>query len=279
MNAALWADHLSDRTDGEGRFLNEQAAPGYRAEGETTCPYTDRRQGGRMNRAALDQIRHHWDDIVLALGRDTPARATLQQAFQVSLEAVCRPLLEPAGPISPLQAATYKACLGFCQVFAWLLLSDSQAGGQILSEWGDGQAFFDFLESGGWLLGERQVCAGSRGQIVALYETFCQGRGPAKGASAALEAVAIQAALVWATYQGMREGHSAPGGLGQRLLAGGRAPWFYAVTARPEGQPEWARRFLGQGCSSLPLETFLAHWRSLEPTRRDALAERLLAGL
>ena len=233
MKAGFWLEDWRTRRDQEGRWLLEHAAPGYQAVSHTACPYPDSRQGLPMNAGALEQVQRHWSEVCRQVRQTSPARATLQQAFQASLELVCRPLLSDAKEVSGVEAATYKACVGFCQVFCWLVLADEGAGRQSLADFGDGRDFFEWLEREGWLRGSTQVCAGSREQICALYRLFCDGQASPPGLTPVIETVALQGALLLGE-----------GSYSQRMRSEGRAPWIYSLTARPQASPEWARRLL-----------------------------------
>lgn len=276
MRAGFWLDDWLTRRDGDGRCLLEQAAPGYQAGLNSACPYSDSRLGASMNSEALEQVQRHWGAVCRQVHQLTPARATLQQAFQVSLELVSPPLLRDCDPVPVSEAVTYKACIGFCQVFCWLVMADDAAGHQPLSEFGEASSFFAWLDAGGWLRGSQQVCAGSNDQISALYRLFCHGSGTSLKLSPVLQAVALQAALLLATREAMGRGEALQGSWSHRMLTQGRAPWLYAVTARPQAQPEWARRLLPAGHTSGVLESFLHNQTHRD---REALALELLAEL
>ena len=259
MRAEFWLESWVNVRDQEGRWLLEQGAPDYQGDQHVACPYADSRQGLIMNAGALEQVGRYWAEVCRRVRLVTPVRATLQQAFQSALELVCRPLLEDS-PVSALDAATYKACVGFCQVFCWLALADEDSGRQSLAEFGDHRSFLQWLDGEGWLRGGHQVCAGSSEQIGALYRLFCDGQGAGAGLTPVVQAVALQAALLLS-------------GAESRML---RAPWIYAITARPRGQPEWARHLLPHGHTSHVLETYLSqHTR----TDRERLALDLLSQL
>lgn len=195
-------------------------------------------------------------------------------------------------------AVRYKACVGFCQVFAWLLL---EQGDQELAGMGTGTEFLTWMEAGEWLRDSRQVCAGSGHQIATLFEAFCRGEGPALGSSPVLEVVGLQAALALATYEGLAD-EPADGGLGCRLLAEGRAPWLFAVTSRPGAPASSVLRFFPRERAGSGLLRFLAteasghaererlFWdcalqvgggmrRGLGGTRRDVAFEGVVVGL
>lgn len=256
----LLADRVVQILDDEGRCLTEQADSGYPPDQEEICPYPDRRLGRPMNRGALQQIGRHWGWTRRHLMEQMPPEATLQEAFQVSLEATSQALLwDQPYPLPARLAALYKACAGFCQVFAWLLLEEDQSGRRKLASLGQSGDFFGWLNAQGWLLGVEQACAGTESQIRSLFDVFCGGLGPPPlPDSPILQAVALQSALSLATYQAARQGAAAAEDcLGHRLLRQGRAPWLFAVTARPEGRPEWARRLLAYPTDSTALDCFL----------------------
>ncbi|MFN8611804.1 MAG: hypothetical protein U0931_29940 [Vulcanimicrobiota bacterium] len=273
MRPGFWQEEWLHRLDDEGRWLVEQAAPGYRPDRQAVCPYSDSRQGSTINFGALEQIQRHWSAVCRRVYLRVPPQATLQQAFAVSLELVCAPLLSEGDPIPALEAAIYKACVGFCQVFTWLVLADDQAGCQPLAEFGDGPGFFDWLEREGWLRGGDQVCAGSQEQIVVLYRLFCGGAGPAPALTPVLEAVALQTSLLLSTREAAGRGEPVAGSWSYSMLTEGRAPWLYSVLARPQARPEWARRLLPSGQSGGALETFLRQHSS--PTREQLALELL----
>ena len=210
-----------------------------------------------MNGAALDQVNRHWNDICDELRALVPRHATLQQAFQVSLEVVSRPLLWSENRVPARVAAAYKACVGFCQVFAHLLLEDEAMGEQPLSAMGSGMEFANWVEQEGWLKGERQACAGSLRQIKTIFELFCSGDAHTMPPSEPLEAIALQTALVLSTYPSVPH-QPAECCLGCRLLQHGRAPWLFAVTSKPGRTPDLARRFFPKRGRVGSLERFLA---------------------
>lgn len=264
---ALLANRRLQLRDDEGRRLTEHADLLDPNE-EVSCPYAGPRLGRPMNVAALTQIGRLWPELLADVRRTTPANATLQQAFQVTLEFVCAPLLAPENPLSAYLAVRYKACVGFCQVFAWLLLEQDD---QELSALGTGREFLAWLEIDGWLSGARQVCAGTAHQIATLFDAFGQGEGTALRASPVLHVVGLQAALALSTYQGLSR-EKADGSLGCTLLVEGRAPWLFAVTSRP-GRPasDVLRLFAGK-LPSPGLDRFLrASPHSISHAERERL--------
>ena len=133
----------------------------------------------------------------------------------------------------------------------------------------DPEALFTWLERDGWLEGTRQVCAGPRALIVELAECFA--RGPGGPTTSEQIEVALQAALVLATYRAPDRGDASEG-LGVELLATSRAPWMHAVTARPGREPSQVRRLFPTGGTPPQVEGFLAEERpSLTHVEREQL--------
>ena len=238
--------------DDEGRPLTEMADR-LDVDEEVACPYSGPRRGLPMNRAALAQVGRYWPRLLREVRVRMPREGRLQQAFQMCLECVCAPLL-CSGAVPAYVAVRYKACVGFCQVFAWLLL---EQGDQRLEEMGSGAEFLAWMEAGEWLRGSRQVCAGSGHQIATLFEAFCQGEGGALGRSPVLEVVGLQAALALRTYERLVD-EPADRSLGCRLLAEGRAPWLFAATSRPGGSADLALRFFAGEKAGPGVTRFLA---------------------
>lgn len=256
----LLADHELTLTDTDGRPLVEPTAA---LPSQRMCAYGDVRDGRPLNVPALQQVSRHWDAL-----RDTVAAhagaGTVADAFRASLSLTSAPLLwNRPEPLPASWSALYKACIGFSQVFCHLLLSSPGLASQPLSSVGTPADFFAWLQTGDWLLGQHQACAGSPAQIQELFAAFGDPRpqGPplfgTEHADLALQAVALQAALVLATYRALQFGNPA-NPIGLRLLHNARWPWMHAVTDPPGREPAIVARLFPNGPPE-PVQVFLRH--------------------
>lgn len=265
----LLADHVLDLTDTDGRPLVEPLLP---LTAPRRCAYGDLRDGRPLNWAGLQQVSEHWRSLRRRVA--AVSDGTLQGAFRASLAIVTAPLLTPEGEaVAAELSAAYKACIGFNQVFCHMLLS-GLAPDAALNEVASSADFFEWLQSGDWLLGQHQACAGSPAQIQELYGAFCQSQtqpAPAEQVELALEAVALQSALVLATYRSVAEGQPESGGIGQRLWQHARWPWMHAVTNQPGRDPACVA-CLFKGPLPPSVRTFLTQERpEMEAVARDQL--------
>jgi hypothetical protein len=178
--------------DEDGRPLGELASPRY--EEVTTevvaCPYPDRRRGLPMNQSALRQIAPLWPAIVASvrvLVGDTP---TMHQAWRVAMVGIAAPLVVDE-PVPRLLSAFYKTSLGLSQVTTRMLLADDEVADAPFADLGDGEALFASLDQHGWLIGQVQVCAGTRAMFVQLGDALSGRPDPARPPTLAPELAAL----------------------------------------------------------------------------------------
>ncbi len=174
----LGPGHLSC-LDAEGHPLGERASPRYArtAADEERRTFGDRRDatGLPCNIGALAQVRAAWPSILeLVASYERDAAPTLGRALRRAEAATAiAPLLALSGAtVSVAQAALYKATVGFGEVLAAALVE----------QWADADdpppddvGFFAWLDARPFLIGERQVCAGSRGHIRRLFDALATG--------------------------------------------------------------------------------------------------------
>lgn len=207
----LGPGHLEHR-DVSGRPLGEQAAHAYATteRRERVRAFGDARDatGLPCNHAALAQLGGAWTDI-LAWLRDLDADRppTVERMHRRAFAAVVQaPLLAlRRRPVPVFAAALHKAALGFSDLLAGLLLegrvdaADPAPPVEALDAW---------LDAEPWLVGERQVCAGSRAQIRAAWRALAEtGETPhaEPDVDALLELAALQAAAAGAARALVRE--------------------------------------------------------------------------
>ncbi len=163
--------------DTTGRPLGEQASPRY----GVTCEvleevrlFRDARDetAKPCNVLALRQLSGCWASLGRALSSyQADAPNTVGRMYRRA-DAARRlaPLLAiRAEPVSPRAAALYKVALGFSELLSALLIEetidadDAPPNEETLDQW---------LDEGRWLIGERQVCAGSRSQIRSIWSAL-----------------------------------------------------------------------------------------------------------
>lgn len=264
-----------DWLDTYGRPLGEQASPLYPASTvEVVCPWSGSRRGRPMNESARLQVVAHRDEglatFVGALPSNPVGADLLRVASAVTLAPYVHPLPTP-GPVS----AAYKTNLGFQQVLISLLL-DTPAGVTPTRELPDAAALLIALDDGRWLIGQRQVCAGSPAEIALAWETMCGRRPPPvapafvlPGLDWPVAAAALVVALLLVTGErlaaGDRSGLVGFGEsprydewpLGARLWHRPQASWMVAATAR-SGREAAQVRGLFAGPAPAAVERFLA---------------------
>lgn len=200
------------------------------------CPYPDSRLGSKMNAGGLQQVASHWESILEWVVHRSPRDATVHQALEVALVATVEPLFQRVIP-DPM-AARYKACFGFCQSFFALALGEPRCGTLRLAEVSDGEQFFRSLEGQGLLHGEREVCAGPKSMILALFEGFCNGSRESEFPETRLARKSMEAvALHCSHWSGL---YRAGKPVGESFQTS--APWLLAATARPGVEPDFSRR-------------------------------------
>ncbi len=174
------------------RLLDEDGRPvaevGSEVEGtvptvHVACPYADRRRGMPMNRSALRQLGAVWPEVLARLSAYAgPPPVTVHAALGAVLAGTSTVVRwwcdHPDLPVPRGLAATYKTSLGLSQVLAASCLLEPDLGPAPLRSLGDADAFFSFLDDGGWLLGQVEACAGPRGAIGEAFDALCAGGGP-----------------------------------------------------------------------------------------------------
>lgn len=265
--------------DDDGRPLEEHVDPIYPSlqSDEQPCPYRDARFGKPMNMSALRQVRHHWDWLRGQIASCCPVGATVYQAWSASLLAVTAPLVwigqSPQTPLPSGWAALYKTCVGFSAAFCTMMLHHGMTN-EVLAEACSPSDFFQLLDQNGWLKGASQVCAGSKGQIEQLYQSFSgQSHVKLEGSSQSppvptfhlawsIESVRLQLALMAATYRhqldGFQDEQVPAQSLGAFLLRESASPWSLALNLQPPRNPEVALLLVPTGQQDLKLEEFIA---------------------
>ncbi|MCA9576230.1 MAG: hypothetical protein R3B40_06490 [Polyangiales bacterium] len=252
--------------DEEGRPLAEQASPLYDATArqEEKLTFGDARDATSLpcNLAALAQVHRAWPDLLGALsGLDATEEDSTGRALQrVSAGVRLAPLvaLREGRPATVYEAALYKLSLGFGDVCAALLLEERVDADDPTPPV---ETLDALLDTGGWLIGRTQVCAGSRAQIRRAWRALALSAPQAAGVppsplvaalhatwfqealGALLELEALAAAAAGAAREALLDGRgeplhagtaSASAGLGGALFRAARAPlWVEALRAVP----------------------------------------------
>jgi hypothetical protein len=227
--------------DEDGRPVAEVASPTYRDDTTelVACPYADSRAGEPMNRSALRQMTSAWPELLATIGG--LGGGTVHGAWVAAIRGVALPLTAPI-PVPRAISGVFKASLGLSQVFSAMLLQDDGIAEMPLAALGDGEAFFAALDQGRWLHGSRQVCAGTKPMIIAIFEALVAGSPPSPGIPE--EAVALHVAWVASRQRLGREGEV--------------HPWLRAVAAVPDRPPEHARRLFPAGQTPASVDRLLA---------------------
>ena len=164
--------HLEHR-DESGRPLGEVASAAYATtpHDEQVRTFGDARDASGLpcNLAALAQLRGHWDRILAWVGRiergapNTVGRMARRASFATRVAPLRALRVEP---VTVEQAALFKAFLGFNELLMTLVLEERLAledpPGPI-EPW---------LDERPWLIGDAQVCAGTRAQIRRAWEAL-----------------------------------------------------------------------------------------------------------
>lgn len=165
--------HL-DVLDEEGRPLGEAASPRY-AEArrrEAHRHFGDARDetGLPCNEAALGQLRGSWSALLHALSTYEAYRPpTVSRAFRRALAGT---LLAPSRalvrrvPVEREVAALFKLCLGYSELLAAALMEAKLEADAPLP---GPRGLCALIEARPWLIGDTQVCAGSRKQIAEAW--------------------------------------------------------------------------------------------------------------
>lgn len=272
----LVRSEASDRLDEDERPLGEVSSLRYE-EARTEvipCPYADRRRGLPMNRSALRQISLVWPDVLATFRALARERPTLGQIWRLSLVGITAPLAAP-DPVPRGLSALYKTSLGLSQVSTTLLLGADDLAELPFSELGDRDDLFAALDSNGWLLGQLQVCAGSRSMFDQMHEALL-GRGsggealpiPEPDALADLASRAVAAHALWLLRADALRAR------GAQISLPKLPPWLRAVHAEPRA-PEQVRRYFPGGALPEEIEA-MARATAETPRELDALFLRTL---
>ena len=245
-----------------------------------------------MNLTALRQLTAAWPALlgtVQALAGPDP---TVHRAWRAAVACTSAPLLRP-GPVPVAVGGLYKTALGLTQATTALLLADDGVADTPLAQLGGPDAFFAWLDDGGWLLGQVQVCAGSAPMIASMFRALCGEGAPGPGldldppalwVDAACATVGLQVAYLAAAYGAVRRGQDAgiadtPAGTWLRAPP----PWLRAVLAVPNRPPEHARRLFPAGRVPDVVTGFLdagpADARTLHARFERSLAEAVVPEL
>lgn len=174
----LGTGHLS-ALDEDGRPIGEQASPLYDASRDRRLTFGDPRDatGLPCNVEALAQVRSVWPAILDALRAFEPDRPLTYGALfrKVMASTSLAKLTAMRGsPVSRAVSSLYKVTIGFSDLFAALLLDTTiDADAQIGAE----ELLFEWLDERPFLIGQRQVCAGSRAQIRAVWRALREREG------------------------------------------------------------------------------------------------------
>jgi hypothetical protein len=196
---------LHDHRDAEGRALGEHRASAHVRDAIPmalkACPYAGSRfQHPRpMNVSALKQLTRHWDDALAGIAwvrqqylkrRSLPALQHDRDCLAVgeAIAAIPAFLTHRAeravgdGELDPRVAALYKVIIGINRVYAILISGQMMSAGQQRAPVSAPEDIATFAETGGFLVGGEQVCAGSARQIADAVAALIAGGPPAPAA-------------------------------------------------------------------------------------------------
>ncbi|MBZ0120561.1 MAG: hypothetical protein K8H88_26445, partial [Sandaracinaceae bacterium] len=166
--------HLSC-VDEDGRPIGEQGSPLYASlpQDERVRAFGDARDASGLscNHTALLQIRAAWPAILAthaALENDRPSthQRILRRTLSATSLAALASLRAPGVPIGRELAAFYKVSIGFSELCAGLLLEGAiDADDRPVPD----ERLFAWLDERKLLVGQRQVCAGTRAQIRRMW--------------------------------------------------------------------------------------------------------------
>ncbi len=226
-----------------------------------------------MNVPAAHQIRAAWPRLLGWWGGAAACfTPTVHGAWQASCLCVAAGPAAVEGTTNPVPAplsALYKASLGLNQSLLQALLR-LEVASRPLADLGDGDAFMAWCDREGLLLGQREVCAGSPGQIAEAWDALIarQGDPPPVAVDEAARLGLRQAAdlaLMAATYQGLRRGEPGCACLGCRMLRDRPESW---MDCPPDRQPEAVLGLYPEPPSALL--TLLAGLRSADHADRES---------
>ncbi len=259
---ATWAEQAQrDWLDTDGRPLSEVSSPLYPSDTvEVACPYSGGRKGRPMNETAQLQVRAHAEAGLATLSVAVGPEPRVADVFAAATRVVAAPLFLQR-PVPAASSALYKTTAGFLQLVTALLLASPDLAGTPARDLPGPDSLQNVLERGRWLIGQRQVCAGSPGEIALAWEVLC-GRRRVEGSALPLapaawapQATALVLALTLRAHERLlraeREGLAGFGTaepqveawpLGARLWYRRPAPWLVAATANPDASAEQVRR-------------------------------------
>lgn len=171
--------------DEEGRPLGERASPLYeeavREEQHRTFDDSRDATGLPCNVAALRQLKRAWPVLLDALAtfeaqRPAIHRRLFRRAEAGSALAPLAALRPEARPPTRESSALFKVTLGFREVFGAALMEgrvDADAAPV-------GHELLDWLDERGFLIGDAQVCAGTRAQIRRAFDALAASRSSAR---------------------------------------------------------------------------------------------------
>jgi hypothetical protein len=171
--------------DEDGRPLGEQASPLYERapRDEQHRSFGDSRDatGLPCNVAALEQMRCAWPAILGALRSFEPHRPRthqrlLRRVLAATSYAKLLALRAPDRAVPREIAALYKVTIGFSELFSALLIDETLDAD---APFGTEDELFAWLDVRPFLIGERQVCAGTRAQIRAVWRALREEGEPA----------------------------------------------------------------------------------------------------
>ena len=275
--------------DEDGRPVAEVASPLYRDESTelVACPYGDARGTQPMNRSALRQMSASWPELLGALawlGRPAEGGGvrSVHDAWRAAVTGISLPLLADP-PIPRLVSSLFKTSLGLSQVFSTMLLSADGLAEAPLDSLGTPPEFFAALDQGRWLIGAKQVCAGSRAMIVEAFGalaghlsvTECPPVVASLGPAAAglpPHIIALHVAHLCATQSRARLGDGTVDPTDQ-------PPWLRAVFSEPDRPAAHALRLFPRGKAPGALEAYLERGFGVDREALDRLFSAALASL
>lgn len=167
-----------DTLDADSRPLGEQASAFYERapRDEQHRRFGDSRDptGLPCNVAALKQIARAWPVILAALRSFEPGEPiTVHRAWrrtQASTSyARLSALRSPQRMVEREVSALYKITIGFSELLSTLLMDETLDAD---ARAGDERALSSWLDAHPFLIGERQVCAGTRAQIAEVWRAI-----------------------------------------------------------------------------------------------------------
>lgn len=284
----LGPGHLC-RLDEQGRAIGEQASPRYDAlpdNEEEHRRFGDARDdtGLPCNVAALRQMTCVWPRLLATLAcfeshRPPTVHRLYRRVSAGTAFARLLALRAPTGALPVEVAALFKVTLGFGELLAAALIEgrvDADApSASLTAGW-----LNEWLDERPWLVGESQVCGGTRGQLARVWASLGgdgdEGVGPADwhsgwfaaGLDALTELSVLAAAAAGAARSTVATGGDEEGSAAGRLYLAVEVPRVVETLRQATGAgvahptllypanevPETVRRFVGRfGDGPLPL--------------------------